>query len=83
MFSLISDWYSDNRLTLNVERMKIMFVGSKIMLSKFEDFDSFLEGGKLIAFLLLNTLVSFWTKNVIGNNILTAIMETWPSALGV
>lgn len=53
------------------------------MLSKFEDFDSFLEGGKLIAFLLLNTLVLFWTKNVIGNNILAAIMETWPSALGV
>lgn len=70
-------------MTLNVERMKIMFVGSKIMLSKFEDFDSFLEGGKLIAFLLLNTLVSFWTKNVIGNNILAAIMETWPLALGV
>lgn len=70
-------------MTLNVERMKIMFVGSKIMLSKFEDFDSFLEGGKLIAFLLLNTLVLFWTKNVIGNNILAAIMETWPSALGV
>lgn len=60
-----------------------MFVGSKIMLSKFEDFDSFLEGGKLIAFLLLNTLVLFWTKNVIENNILAAIMETWPSALGV
>lgn len=70
-------------MTLNVERMKIMFVGSKIMLSKFEDFDSFLEGGKLIAFLLLNTLVLFWTKNVIENNILAAIMETWPSALGV
>lgn len=70
-------------MTLNVERMKIMFVGSKIMLSKFEDFDSFLERSKLIAFLLLNTLVSLWTKNVIGNNILAAIMETWPSALGV
>ena len=45
-----SDWYTYNRLTLNVKNTKIMCVGCKTMLSKFEDFDFSLEGGKLIAF---------------------------------
>ena len=43
-FNLISDWYTYNRLTLKVKKTKIMFVGSKTMLSKFEDFD-FSRGG--------------------------------------
>ena len=45
-FSLISDWYTYNRLTLNVKKTKTMFVGSKTTLSKFEDFDFALEGRK-------------------------------------
>ena len=58
-FSFISDWYTYNRLTLHVKKTKIMFVGSKTMLLKFEDFDFSLERGggggrKLIVFLLLN-----------------------------
>ena len=46
-FSLISDWYTDNRLTLNVKKTKIMFAGSKTMLSKFEDFYFFREGEQI------------------------------------
>ena len=43
------------------------------MLSKFEDFDFSLEGGKIdIAILLLNTSALSWTKNGIGNYILAA-----------
>ena len=72
-FSLISEWYTNNRLTLNVKYTKIMFVGSKTM-SKFEDFDFSLvgRGEGLIVFLLLNTSASSWTKNGIGNYILEA-----------
>ena len=48
-----------------------MFVGSKTMLSKFEDFDfSLVERGELIVFLLLNTSALPWTKNGTGNYIL-------------
>ena len=36
-FSLISDWYSDNRLTLNVKKTKLILAGSKTKLLKFED----------------------------------------------
>ena len=73
-FSFISDWYTYNRLTLHVKKTKIMFVGSKTMLLKFEDFDFSLGGGgrKLIVFLLLNTSALSWTKNGIGNYILAA-----------
>ena len=46
-FSFISDWYTYNRLTLHVKKTKIMFVGSKTMLLKFEDFDFSLGGGGL------------------------------------
>ena len=50
-----------------------MFVGSKTMLSKFEDFDfSLVERGELIVFLLLNTSALPWTKTGIGNYILAA-----------
>ena len=37
-FGLMSDWYLDNRLTLNVKKTKLMFAGSKTMLAGFEDF---------------------------------------------
>ena len=37
-FSLICNWYSDNRLTLNIKKTKFLLAGSKLMLSKFEDF---------------------------------------------
>ena len=36
-FNLISDWYSDNRLTLNVKKTKLILAGSKTKLLKFED----------------------------------------------
>ena len=62
-----SDWYTYNRLTLNVKKTKIVCVGRKPILSKFEDFDFSLEAGKLIVFLLLNTSALPWTKNGIGN----------------
>ena len=55
-FSLISDWYTYNRLTLyNVKETKIMSVGSKRTLSKFKDFDFALEGGKTDCVSSLNT----------------------------
>ena len=37
-FNLISEWYSDNRLTLNVKKTKFILAGSKTKLLKFEDF---------------------------------------------
>jgi hypothetical protein len=37
-FSLICNWYSDNRLTLNIKKTKFLLASSKLMLSKFEDF---------------------------------------------
>ncbi len=37
-FSLICNWYSDNRLMLNIKKTKLLLAGSKLMLSKFEDF---------------------------------------------
>ena len=46
-FRLILDWYADKRLTLNIKKTKVMLVGSKTMLSKFEDFDFSLEGGQI------------------------------------
>ena len=40
-----------------------MFVGTKTMLSKFDDFDlSLVERGELIGSLLLNTSALPWTK---------------------
>ena len=37
-FSLIRNWYSDNRLTLNIKKTKFLLASGKLMLSKFEDF---------------------------------------------
>ena len=34
----LSDWYTDNKLTLNVKKTKLMLSGSKTMLSPFNDF---------------------------------------------
>ena len=39
MQTVISDWYTDNRLTINVKKTKFMLAGSKRMLSLFEDFE--------------------------------------------
>ena len=38
-FTEISNWYTDNRLTINVKKTKFMLAGSKRMLSLFEDFE--------------------------------------------
>ena len=38
-FTKISNWYTDNRLTINVKKTKLMLAGSKRMLSLFEDFE--------------------------------------------
>ena len=55
-FSLISDWYTDNRSTLNVKKTNIILAGSKTMLLKFEDFDFSLEGGQIDRVLSFNYL---------------------------
>ena len=41
-FNLISSWYIDNKLTLNVKKTKLMLSGSKTMLSQFDNFRFFL-----------------------------------------
>ena len=46
-YSLISKWYTDNRLTLNVKKTKWMLAGSKTMLSKFENFEFLPDGGQI------------------------------------
>ena len=46
-YSLISKWYTDNRLTLNVKKTKLMLAGSKTMLSKFENFEFLPDGGQI------------------------------------
>ena len=38
-FTELSNWYTDNKLTINVKKTKLMLVGSKRMLSLFEDFE--------------------------------------------
>ena len=38
-FTEISNWYTDNRLTINVKKTKLMLAGSKRMLSLFEYFE--------------------------------------------
>ena len=38
-FTEITNWYTDNRLTINVKKTKLMLVGSKRMLSLSEDFE--------------------------------------------
>ena len=37
-FNQISNWYINNKLTVNVKKTKLMLSGSKIMLSSFNDF---------------------------------------------
>ena len=46
-FSLIVDWYTDNKLTLNVKKTKILLTGSKAMLSLFNDFEFSTDGRQL------------------------------------
>ena len=41
--NLISGWYIDNKLTLNVKKIKLMLSGSKTMLSQFKDFQFFTD----------------------------------------
>jgi len=38
-FIKTSNWYTDNRLTINVKKTKLMLAGSKRMLSLFEGFE--------------------------------------------
>ena len=47
-FNLISDWYSDNRLTLNIKKTKLILAGSKTKLLKFEDFKLQSQDGREI-----------------------------------
>ena len=46
-FALISDWYTDNKLTLNVKKTKLMISGSKTMLSPFNDFQFSTDEGQI------------------------------------
>ena len=46
-YSLISKWYTDNRLTLNVKKIKLMLAGTKTMLSKFENFEFLPDGSQI------------------------------------
>ena len=46
-FTLISDWYTDNKLTLNVKKTKLMLSGSKTMLSPFNDFQFSTDEGQI------------------------------------
>ena len=43
----MSKWYTDNRLTLNVKKTKLMLTESKTMLSKFENFEFLPDGGQI------------------------------------
>ena len=45
-FTLISDWCTNNKSTLNVKKAKLMLSGSKTMLSPFNDFQFFMTKGK-------------------------------------
>ena len=44
-FSLIVNWYTDNKLTLNVKKIKMMLAGSKATLPLFNDFEFSTDGG--------------------------------------
>ena len=50
-YSLISKWYTDNRLTLNVKKTKLMLAGSKTL----RILSSYLTAAKYTASSLLNT----------------------------
>ena len=45
-YNLISKWYTDNRLTSNVKKTKLMLAGSKTM-PKFENFEFLPDGGQI------------------------------------
>ena len=42
-FNLISDWYMDNKLTLNVKKNKLVLSGDKTMLSQFNNYQFFTD----------------------------------------
>ena len=46
-FNLISDWYIDNKLTLNAKKTKLMLSGGKTMLSQFNNFQFFADEGQI------------------------------------
>ena len=46
-FNLISDWYVDNKLTLNAKKTKLMLSGGKTMLSQFNNFQFFADEGQI------------------------------------
>ena len=83
-FSLILDWYTDNRLTLNVKKTKIMFAGSKTMLSKFEDFNISREGGQIdfvSSFIYLGVILDQkWNWNIHVTSLLRKLGR-WLSVL--
>ena len=43
-FKLMCDWYTANRLSLNVKKTKMMLAGSRTMLSTFQNFEFELDG---------------------------------------
>ena len=45
--TLISDWYTNNKRTLNVSKTKLMLLGSKTMLSPFNDFPFSTDEGQI------------------------------------
>ena len=47
IFSCLSDWYTDNRLSLNVKNTKMMLVGSKTTQTRFKDFYFSLSGEQI------------------------------------
>ena len=46
-FNLISDWYIDNKLTLNAKKTKLMLSGGKTMLLQFNNFQFFADEGQI------------------------------------
>ena len=46
-FNLISSWYIDNKLTLNLKKPKLMLSGSKTMVSQFDNFQFFTDEGQV------------------------------------
>ena len=46
-FTLVSKWYTDNRLRLDVKKTKLMLAGSKTMFSKFQNFELLPDRGQI------------------------------------
>lgn len=46
-FDLLCDWYSENKLAINVKKIKLMLARSKTMISLFDDFDFQMNGTRV------------------------------------